>query len=395
MTRRIVSGGAVLDYVPAGLPAAGHRLQAVLRARMVDEQTGQGVEGLTVRSETPGLAPRRAEGGVAGLTAVPGRRFPELLALDAEVAMRLAAPGYLPRRVVGRYGPFAAGLGDPADFPDYAALRDLGDLALHRAPAEMAGQVVEELGATRTPLNGVDVAVAGIWSVEPGPDDDPALLEEPADLVAIRSGLAADRPFAPAAVRRRALLPAADELVLTAAVDAGTTRLRVSRRGSLAVGDLVVLGLDDPEAEEIVAVTGLPGAAGIEDAATVVVAHPLARPHRAGTRARPAELAPPPAVATPFVRDGLVGDRTLALAAVPGAWASGDLVEIFGGPADPEYHRLGLYRTQTDIFGDWRMPPLHRVARLTLSANRADFAQPLNLIVPSPTGARFTHVLRP
>jgi hypothetical protein len=76
------------------------------------------------------------------------------------------------------------------------------------------------------------------------------------------------------------------------------------------------------------------------------------------------------------MRDGLMRDVTIHLDGIAGTVLDLGTARILGDGA-AEYQTVRLYRRTTGAAGDWRLPPLSRVARVTVEANRADFAAPL------------------
>ena len=378
----ITAGGqiyGVWSETPPAPEAQAHR--ALVRARLVDELTGLGIgAGVSVTSAVAGLVARVSADGVAGLAVNPARRFTDLAANAATIALDFAAPGYLPHRAEVTLGPINTGAGAPADFPDHFAALDLGDIALRRDPVWISGRVLQEVGASRTPLAGVTVEIAGIWRHEPAHDDDPDLLVEAADILSLSPGLYRDRPGATNTLRDRTVILGAASKRIVGPVDRGALRLQLSDRIGLAVGALLALDPANPETREFIAIDAIAGGLDPAEPAEVTLAYPMARARRAGAAAAPAAPGPGPGLAEAFDRDGGPGDRTAYLDAIQPTIAHLGTVEI-AGDGQPEYQTAGLYRTTTDGQGNYRLPALSRVARLRLSADRFDFAQPLLLNV--------------
>ncbi|APX11989.1 hypothetical protein [Tateyamaria omphalii] len=130
-------------------------------------------------------------------------------------------------------------------------------------------------------------------------------------------------------------------------------------------------------AAEVIQITAIDGGLAPTEAAMVALAYPLKRGRRAGDAARAANLSPGPGPQVGLSRSGLIGDETLPLAAFPAGLPAEAIVEV-AGDGVPEYHVARRFDTQTDASGAYRLPPLSRVARLTITANRADFSDPLN-----------------
>lgn len=373
-------GRGSFRYCPDRLPPMADRLRSLLRARFIDELTGQGLtRDLTVISFTEGLRARSSDGGICGLVGNPLRRFPGLLNNAVPLAMEVSAARYLPRPVGGDLGPFSTLLGHPADYPAHFSPLDLGTLALHRAPTRLLGRAVGVNTAPTGPLAGVRVDIPRLWHVFPRVDQDPDLLVEQGQIVALSPGLYADRPAA-ASLRARALTPAAGEQKrLLAHAGLGQRELDISDRVNLALagGDLLAIEPDHPDLAEFIPTQQVLGATTDDQPAHVTLSHPLARAHREGVelvRVTPQA----PAAANQLLRPGLGGDPTLfldgALGLAPDAHFS---VEISGGGPDPEYQQAALYSVLTDADGFYALPPLSRVARLELRASRADLPLPV------------------
>jgi hypothetical protein len=70
----------------------------------------------------------------------------------------------------------------------------------------------------------------------------------------------------------------------------------------------------------------------------------------------------------------LFADSCVFLDAVSGL-ATGQEVEISGGPAPAEYHSVRNFSVASDADGYYRLPPLSRVAQLVIRAEKTVGAQ--------------------
>lgn len=379
--RRITDADGTYQFRTAHMAAAGHRMRAILRARLVDELTGLGVADAYVTSDVEDLLPRVSNDGVVGLVGNPGRMFSALATASIDIDVTFAAPGYLARQFTSTMGPFNTALGDPADFPLYFAPVDLGDVAMHLTPVTLQGRVMSEMGTTRTPLANADVTLLGVWTVAPGPDDNPDLVIEAADMLSLANGVYAPRPAVGANISVRAMQIGPANKVFLRGADQGATHVDLSDRVGLVVGDVLALDPSDPDHAEFIEITAVDGGLTAAEPARVTLAHPLAWTHRQGTDANPASAGPVLGAPAPLLRDAIPKDQVLHLTGIPAALAASGTLEISGGGVPAEYHRATRYQTQSDALGDWRLPPISRVAHLRLQANRADFVQPLILDV--------------
>jgi hypothetical protein len=106
----------------------------------------------------------------------------------------------------------------------------------------------------------------------------------------------------------------------------------------------------------------------------VTLNYPLANEHSPGALVRKAILqAPGPTNA--MARDALDGDTCLFLSSMNNLTSLSTLptlnvVEI-SGSALPEYHTLSIFSVTSDTAGFFRLPPLSRVAQVTIRAQRS------------------------
>lgn len=368
-------GDASWRRCPDPLAAAGRRLRALVRARMLDEVSGQPVAVGTV--STPDrrlalhLAPRLAGDGLVGLAGHPGRVFPALALDPGEVPLRVTAPGYLPLDLPGTLGPFPG-------FPDDFTPIDHGDVRMHRVGVALHGRVVRRGTPFNTPLPNAAVAITGLWSSFPPPGTSPALLMEPPRICALAPGFYADH--AAATLEQCLLLPdaaAAKRLVLPAGP--GTARLRLSDRGTLTAGQPLLIDPDDPDRRELIGLAAVDSNLAADQPAWVTLDYPLKYLHRPAARVLPAPL---PLTQDPrtLARPALRGDP-VALLGATAPWPDGAPVRVLDGPRPVEYQWAGRFATAADGDGYFRLPRLSRVALFQLRATHATEPLPLLLTV--------------
>ena len=357
--------GASWQFAPDALPDAGNRVRALLRARLVDEVSGEALR-LPTRLTTPraDLTPRVASDGLVGLVGWPAQALPDLATSAVTLEMTASCEGYLTRTMSGTLGPV---VGFPASF----AANDLGDVALHRQGVSVSGRVVHNLAPTPLALAGATVQIDAVWSAVPPPFWVPPALAEAPNLVSLAPGLYAPRAVA-ANVSQRAMLLSATVKTLLAPIAAGQTLLRLSDRDGLAVGALLAIAFDDAERSELIQISAIQATLAADEPTWITLAHAVARSHRDGARCTAATPQPAAAV-NALARGGLPGDPTVFLAAAP-LMADGAMVEIDDGAAPPEYQRVARYATSTNADGYFRLPPIARVALLRLLVQHAAVA---------------------
>lgn len=374
--RTITANGLTYRASFPDTPPMGRRPRVVMQARLVDELTGLALAGqVSVSTQVLGMTPRSAGQGVVGLIGRPDPRFPMLDAFSAPLRMQVGAERYLTQDLAVDQGPFNTGLGDPADFPDYFAAADLGDVPMHRAPVTFEGRTLQTAGLNRAPLSGVLVELTGVWTLPPTPDVDPDMTVEVANLLELRQGLYRHRIAGVDQLRERPLVIGAQTKTLLAPAGPGFSQLQVSDRLGLVVGELLAIADGAPDRAEYVQISAIDGAQSPAEAAVVTLAYPLRRGHFTGTAAAPAQLPPGPVIDNALLRDGIPGDTTIHLTSINPGIPDHAIVEI-AGSGDPEYHIARRYRAVSDPEGDYRLPPLSRVSRIRLQASRADLPTP-------------------
>jgi hypothetical protein len=296
-----------------------------------------------------------------------------------------AQPQYVRIRAVGVAGQvtLAAGLlngqgvGDPV-FPDTFATPPPVIAALRRRAVTILGRVVirDTTANTSTPVVNASVTVTDFWrtraAVAANPsngsmtDPVPALRQF---AVAIAPGVLAPR-VAGSLVGSVVLPDAADDRRTAAPASADQTAVRVDRRENLLPSPaplpnrLLRIDANDPAAAEYHTVGTITPIGSPPEPARLMLELPLARAHAQGCRVvrmNPGALPPP----TLTLASGAErGDRCLFLDAPlspPPAtlWISGGAVD--------EFQTFAPLSVFTDGDGYFRLPPLHRMARIALT----------------------------
>lgn len=364
MTTRLIDlDGTTVPFAADDAPPPGARISALVAARVVDEITGRPpLASIAVRTDVAGTT--RVAGGVVGVAGIPREVFPALATQSYEVTLTVEAEGFL-----GRTVPLDVAM-DPS-FPSTYSPLVIADLPVHRAPVVIEGRVVRLVGGVPTPLPAARVLVTGIWRQAPAAHV--VVAPDPPDLIALDPPLQLDRTTVTAALTPSPLTPVAGDmrmLLLDAAP--GTARLRVTNAlGVVAPGTIVDIDADDVERVEYGQVVGLEAASTPDQPAWITLALPLARPHRSGAQLRRVTPGGPGATVA-VARDAAAGDPVLFLSSVSaGGLTTGATVTVTTGGLPDEHHRAGMFDVTTDADGSYRLPPLSRVAQLTV---RAQFA---------------------
>ena len=349
------------DPIPDGI-----RTSAIVQARLTDELTSKPPSGpITVLPAGAAFVnprgraavnPRTSDGAVIGLVGIAAQALPALASTAYDVGVDVAVPGYVRAVRTQMLGPTPL-------FPSTFAPAVLPDIALHREPVILYGRANLRTATTFDGLQFATIRVSGIWRTPPTLTASPPASAP--NLVAVDPVLYDARPAA-ASVRTVMLTPnlANAKQLLRAAV-AGDTEVYLSDRAALVATD--VLGIDDgdPSRAEWVVVKSVAGAVSASEPAVATLEYPLARTHNAGALAHPTAVSAP-VNTQPIAVDAIAGDTTLLLGGVAGLTST--TVEITGGGLTPEYHQLALYSAVTDADGQWSLPPLSRVAQVTLAA---------------------------
>lgn len=361
--RQVIAGGESYVFCPEAPVPAADRLQTIVRAQLRDEITGEAPRGeITLSVPRPGLRARVADGGMVGLVGVPREIFASGAIAGLILPHTLAAEGYLPLSL-------APALPAQPFYPTVFQPADLGIIALHRQPVTLRGRAVREVGGVRTPLAGAAITLTAVRFT---PDGASLAIPAAVSLLTTRLGLRRPRTVG-AVVRRRDLVIGAATKRLLSPVVAGTTRLRLSDRAGLVIGDPVMLDTADAERTEYVAVAAIEATAAPDQPAWVDLDLPVTHDHRDGVAVAVAALG---AVGPNnlLTRDAVIGDRCLFLDGVAGL-PGGATIEIVGG-GPTEYHAAQRLFATSDGGGFWRLPAIARVATVTLNGQHATVPQP-------------------
>ena len=434
MSRRLVQiDSRTYSISPDDQPPLGLRRWALVQGRVVDELTGRPpVTPITLDSDAHSTTAHLSSAGLVGLVGVPRDVWPALALKNFAIRLSIRAERYVPRQVtvaiaddqrtiappapplnatvvtldttsrlsagetllLGHAGPqmamvrilalgpgpnqvtVAPGLtslyavGDPVvpivqdDFSPTAA----GDLALHRQPTVITGRVVQVTGSARTPVSGATIQVTGIWPTPP--PADMVVAPDPPNIVSLQPPLYFDREAATGDLNLSNLqpLPGEDKSLLDDVLE-GTDLIRLSNSQNLAAGDIILIDAGSRDLAEYIAISAMVSGSSTTQPATVTLSCPLACRHR--SKALVQKVSPQPSGAQiPVARDALAGDAGVFLDTVAGLTA-GSQVRVAGGPNPDEYHELRLFSAASDADGYYRLPPLSRVAQLSVRAEKA------------------------
>lgn len=362
-------GSLAYRFCPDPAPVAADRVRAVMSARLVDELTGEPVE-LDIGLSTPmdGLYPRVARGGLVGLVGQPARLFPELKTVSVPLLMKASVPGYLPVVIARNLGPIV-------DFPMQFLPISTEDVELHRTSASLRGRALRRASPTPVAIAGATVEIAGYWPSFPPANVDPAAVMEPPNLLALFPPFYAPRSAGSTQVQRRDWVPVAGKgaTLLVPAVT-GETRLRLSNRTGLGTGVPFIIDRDNPVRRERILIARVDTGSADDQSAWITLTHPLAYTHLDGVPCQLANLLPA-GPANSVTRAAIPGDETVFLNAFAGL-VSGGTVEVDDSGGKPEYHEVEHYRAVSDGDGYFRLPPIARVAMVTLHAERVGLVSP-------------------
>ena len=355
------------------------RLSLLAGVRLVDELTGAPpAGGVAVTPLHPPSTPRVAEGGLVGLVGIPRNVFPKLATTAYAAEFTVAADGYLSRTL---------SIAIPIDptFPATFAAPPMADLRLHRVATSIWGRVMSLSGPVLAPAAGASVVIDGVWRTPPA---SLSVVADPPNLVSLTTPLYADRGLgAQLTVMPLTPVPGDDKATLDD-LPAGANPVRLSNRLSLAPGDLVLLDPDDPDRAEYLSVVTVAGATTPAQPASFTFAFPTARTHRKGTVARKVTPGASGLVKSITV-EGWSGDSCVFLADVLGLTVSFP-VRISSAGIPDEYHTARTLSAVADAQGFFRLPPLGRVAQVSVRAKSGARAGSSKL---QPDYARRTNVL--
>jgi hypothetical protein len=381
--RTVIADGANWRFWPDDPPPVAARAQAILQARVVDEVTGvPPAVPLVARTTLAGAGARSGPGGRVGIVGRPRLQFPDVMPTPPMLDLTVEADGFLPLELR------TALPAQPAAYPnDFTPAVLAGDQNMRRRATRLAGRVISR---TLGPLNNATVSVTGVWVRLDG-----IALPSPAaapDGMPMLSGAYAARTVPGASLRRRNFTLGAPAKRLARPAVAGDTELVLSDRQAIGAGDVLAIEPGDPERVEFIGLAAVSTTSSADQPARVTLDHPLRRTHVDGVacmRAVPGAGGAPNAVA----REILPGDATVWAAGLAGIGAGTTSIEVFGGgPAASEYHASETYVATTGAEGDWRLPPIHRIAHLRLRASHASQPQPSVRIVTLEWGVAEMHV---
>ena len=253
---------------------------------------------------------------------------------------------------------------------------DLGVVAMRREAITLHGRAVKRDALTNTdvPIANAVISVSDFWwtlgafrTLQPGQMKlaNPALRSF---AVSVEPGLYAARAGATAQLAKLKLqVPAGDDRLLRSFAAAGDSDVSISDRHLLAPGTLLRIDPDQGDSGETLAVASVSGWGTADQPGDVVLAYPLRAAHRANARVQRALTPFPPGPNKAVRRDTALGDRCVFVADL-GGFASGDDVQITGGPTADEYQRISLLTATSDANGYFRFPALQRMAALQLHA---------------------------
>jgi hypothetical protein len=285
-------------------------------------------------------------------------------------------------------------VGDPVVADAWSPV-DIGAVSLRRDVTVVRGRTMRRNPITNTdsPLAGALITVTDFWTsladvqaALPGRMTtlNPALRMFAA---AVTPGVTTARSAGLAQVASRTLTPTAppDDRRLGSAAASGQESFRISDRSTIAPAALIRLNPERPEASETVTVTTVTGYAPPDGPGEIRTALPLYGSHGAGTRAVPvAESAVQPPAA--IRRDVRAGDRVLFVDDLTNLPNGAD-VAITDGVAPQEYQRLRRLEATSDAGGYFALPPIHRIAALSIVATAA-------LLTPVPLTLRPDYTVR-
>jgi hypothetical protein len=273
----------------------------------------------------------------------------------------------------------AQGIGDPV-FPDTFATPPPVIAALRRRAVTILGRVVvrDTAANVSTPVANASVTVTDFWRTGAAITANPSNGAMTDPVPGLRQFAIA---IAPGVLARRAagslagsvvLPPAADDRRTSAPASADQTAVRVDRRENLAPlpaplpNRLLLIDADDPAAAEYHTVATIAPAGIPAEPARLALELPLARAHAHGCRVMRMNPGALPAPTLTLASAAERGDRCLFLDAPLGSPPA--TLRITGGTVD-EFQAFAPLSVRTDGNGYFRLPPLHRMARIALTVD--------------------------
>ena len=344
--------------------------QAIVSARIEDELTlGPLSSPPFARTTFPKVQAKATPDGIGGISGVPEIAFPALQAQSYQIDLRIGARGYLNfERVVT--------LGPQPGFPAAFAPIDLGVVRMHREATILKGRVTRAVATDKAPVPGAILTMTGLWRT--APPANVVVAADPPNIVSLQPGVYFDRSSAGGAIRSRGLAPVpGDTRTLVEDVLARAIAARVSNRQGIVAGTILEIESGDPSKAEYLTVQSVTAASAPDQPADITLEYGPRMDHRIGAELRrvtPQAPGPDNALLT----DTVAGDAC-ALAAALNGIAGAQTVEIHGGGAPAEYHRVSLFVTTADADGFYRLPPLNRVAQVQIQAD--DGVSPFEQVV--------------
>jgi hypothetical protein len=349
--RTVVAPPGSWLFTPDDPPHIAERTQAILRARIVDEVTGEPPAApLQTATTLRGAVAQSSGGGRVGVVGRPRLAFPDAGIALAHADLTVAALGFLPLQLDSAMGP-------QPGYPDAFTPPDLLDVGLHRAPTRISGRVVSRSAG---PLAGASVQVNGVWPLLDAITGPPA----PANAMAILSGVYADRPVG-ATLRRRNFTLAPQVKQLVKPVVAGATTLIASDRQAIAASQVLAIEPGDPERIEFIGIAAIDTGSSADQPALITLDHPVRRDH-AERAVCVRAVAGAAGAANALTRAARAGDFTAWTAGLAGIGTTTTSLEISGSGPPTEYHSTARYQTATSPAGDYRLPPIHRIAHVRM-----------------------------
>jgi hypothetical protein len=252
------------------------------------------------------------------------------------------------------------------------------DALMHRLPVVVRGRAVQRnaTGIGTTPVANASIAVQGLWRT--ARDVSQHLPAVAANVVSLAPGLYEARPVGASLAAQNLPAVAGDDKLLVAAASSGDTFVDISDRQNLVAPpapppySVLRIDADQPREAEHVAITAMAGFGAPDEPGRISLAHALSASHRGGARVQ--RVAPqPPAAPTALSDAGVPGDPCVFVNDVAGLSAA-DTVAISGGPGLPEFQQVRMFAATSDAAGYFQLPPLSRVAQITLSGTAAALA---------------------
>ena len=289
---------------------------------------------------------------------IPREVFPALSAQNYLVDWSVDAEGFVSRRLAAT---FAA---QPA-FPAAFTPADLGGVMLHRIPTVIEGSTLLAVGNDLTPIPAATVQVTGIWRVAPAANV--AVPAAAPDLVSLTPPLYFDRAIATAQLARRNLTPIlGDDKQLVTQHLPGENILRVSNRQNILVNDILSIDPQEPERIEYVTIAVISGAIPPTNPHSSTLTHPLANLHRQDVIVRRVT----PGIAGPnFNLSDHAARRQLHFPKYACGLVPGESSAYIRRGRTRRISQRDCFAVQSDAFGFYRLPLLHRVAQSQLVAD--------------------------